>query len=88
MPEWVLAFAGTIERRRASLDYPKEEQLADRPLDAGTYVDAAAALIGLPLDPAHRPGVILNMQRIAEMAALVMAFPLPEGTEPAPVFRP
>jgi hypothetical protein len=66
----------------------KEEPLADRSFDAACYVDAAAALMGLPLDPAHRPGVILNMQRIAEMAVLVMAFPLPEETEPASVFRP
>jgi hypothetical protein len=65
-----------------------EALLADRPSDVEIYVDAAAALIGLPLDPAHRPGVILNMQRIAEMAGLVMAFPLPEETEPAPVFLP
>ena len=62
--------------------------MADRPFDAATYVDAAAAQIGLPLDPAHRPGVILNLERIAEMAGLVMAFALPEETEPAPVFRP
>ena len=61
--------------------------MADRPFDAATYVDAAAALIGLPLDPEHRPGVILNIERIAEMAELVMAFALPEETEPAPVFR-
>ncbi len=61
--------------------------MADRHFDAERYVDAAAALIGLPLDPAHRPGVILNLERIAEMAALVMAFSLPEKTEPAPVFR-
>ena len=61
-------------------------KLTDRPFDAATYVDAAAALIGLPLDPAHRPGVILNIERIAEMAGLVMAFALPEETEPAPVF--
>ncbi len=60
--------------------------MADRPIDAASYVDAAAALIGLPLDPAHRPGVILNMRRIAEMAALVMSFPLPDDVEPAPVF--
>jgi hypothetical protein len=66
----------------------KEEQLADRPFDAASYVDAAAALTGLLLDPAHRPGVILNMQRIAEMAALVMSFPLLDDAEPAPVFRP
>ena len=62
--------------------------MADRPIDFGAYVDAAAALIGLPIDPAHRPGVILNMQRIGDMAALVMAFPLPDEMEPAPVFVP
>jgi hypothetical protein len=70
---------------------PSESQrarnLVDRVFDAATYVDAAAALIELPLDPVHRPGVILNMQRIAEMAALVMAFLLPDDAEPAPVFR-
>ena len=52
--------------------------------DLGAYVDAAAALIGLSLDPAHRPGVILNMQRIAEMAALVMEFPLPDDVRAGP----
>ncbi|HVH77932.1 MAG TPA: DUF4089 domain-containing protein [Stellaceae bacterium] len=56
--------------------------------DVEAYVDAAARLIGLPLDPAHRPGVVLNLQRIAQMAALVMEFPLPEETEPAPVYEP
>ncbi len=65
-----------------------DEKFADRSFDAAAYVDAAAALIELRLDPAHRPGVILNMQRIAEMAALVMAFELPDDAEPAPVFRP
>jgi hypothetical protein len=62
--------------------------LPDQPFDVAAYVDAAAALIGLPLDPAHRPGVILNVERIAEMAAFVMAFPLPDDIEPAPVFLP
>jgi hypothetical protein len=62
--------------------------MPDQPFDAAAYVDAAAALIALPIDPAHRPGVVLNMRRIAEMAALVMAFPLPDETEAAPVFHP
>jgi hypothetical protein len=62
--------------------------MSDQPFDAEAYVDAAAALIGLPIDPAHRPGVVLNMGRIAQMAALVMEFPLPDEVEPAPVFRP
>jgi hypothetical protein len=62
--------------------------MSDQRFDAEAYVDAAAALIGLPIDPAHRPGVVLNMERIAQMAALVMEFPLPDEIEPAPVFRP
>jgi hypothetical protein len=62
--------------------------MAKQSFDAEAYVDAAAALIGLPIDPAHRPGVVVNIERIAQMAALVMAFPLPDEAEPAPVFRP
>ena len=62
--------------------------MSDQSFDGGNYVDTAAALMGLPLDPAHRPGVILNLQRIAEMADLVMAFPLSDDVEPAPVFTP
>jgi hypothetical protein len=62
--------------------------MPERVVDPETYVDAAAALIGLPIDPAHRPGVVLNLERIAQMAALVMEFPLPEDIEPAPVFEP
>jgi hypothetical protein len=49
--------------------------MAERSFDAEAYVGAAAALIGLPIDP-------------AQMAALVMEFPLPDEAEPAPVFRP
>ena len=62
--------------------------MADQPVDPEAYVDAAAALIDLPIDPAHRPGVVVNLERIAQMAALVMEFALPEEAEPAPVFRP
>jgi hypothetical protein len=62
--------------------------MADQSFDAEAYVDAAARLVDLPLDPAHRAGVILNLERISQMAALVMEFPLPEETEPAPVYAP
>jgi Protein of unknown function (DUF4089) len=62
--------------------------MADPPFDPDAYVDTAAALIGLTIDPLHRPGVVLNLERIAQMAALVMEFPMPDETEPAPVFRP
>jgi hypothetical protein len=62
--------------------------MAAEPFDADSYIDAAAAAIGLPIAAEHRPGVILNLERIAAMADLVMAFPLAEETAPAPVFRP
>jgi len=62
--------------------------MADRALDTEAYVDAAAALIGLPIAPAYRPGVVLNLRRVAEMAAMVMEFPLDDAVEQAPVFRP
>ncbi|MFZ3320722.1 MAG: DUF4089 domain-containing protein [Usitatibacter sp.] len=55
--------------------------------DAEAYVDAASRALNLPLDPAHRPGVVANMERIAHFAAIVMESPLDEGFEPAPVFR-
>ena len=58
------------------------------PEEIAAYVDAAAALIGLKLDPAHRPGVIVNMQRNAQMAALVFGAPEEPPGEQAPVYVP
>ena len=60
----------------------------DDHLDAAAFVTAASEFIGLEIAPAHRPGVIANMQRIASLARLVMEFPLSDDNEPAPVFRP
>lgn len=62
--------------------------MAASEFDSEAYVDVAAQLIGLSIDPAHRPGVVLNFGRIAEMAALVMVFPLGDESEPAAVYRP
>ena len=62
--------------------------MSDSIFDADAYVTAAAALIGLEIDPEHRPGVVLNVERVAQMAALVMDFPLPDDLEAAPIFRP
>jgi len=52
------------------------------------YLDAAAALLRLPIAAEHRPGVLLNLERLAAMAALVEGAALDRETEPAPVFRP
>jgi pterin-4a-carbinolamine dehydratase len=52
------------------------------------YVDAAASVAELAIDPAHRPGVLANFERIARLAALIMEFPLDEHVEAAPMFKP
>ena len=51
-------------------------------------VDANAAAIGLPIAAEFTPGVLVNFERIAHLAQSVMAFPLGEDVEPAPVFNP
>ena len=59
------------------------------PLDdrtVGAFVDAAAPILGLAIDPAWRDGVIGNLKAVASAAGLVLAFPLEDELEPAPVF--
>jgi hypothetical protein len=56
--------------------------------DLETHVDLAAAAVGLTIAPDHRPGVIVNLRRTAEVARLVTEFPIPDTVEAAPVFRP
>ncbi|MCE4554736.1 DUF4089 domain-containing protein [Pelomonas cellulosilytica] len=58
------------------------------PEQIAAYVDATAAALGLPLQPAHRPGVLHYFALAAQMAALVEAHPLAPHDEPAPAFVP
>jgi hypothetical protein len=62
------------------------------PLPSGAgleaYLDATAAVLALPISPAHRPGVLHYLQLVQGMAALVMAHPLGVADEPAPAFVP
>ena len=62
--------------------------MPDSTFDAGNHVDHMAAVLGLAIDPAHRPGVVANMARTAEIARLVTDFPLPDDAELAPTFHP
>jgi hypothetical protein len=50
-------------------------------------VEAGAAALGLPVDPAWHAGVAFNLQLILRHAALVDEFPLPDDAEPAPVYH-
>ena len=58
------------------------------PAEVEAYVDAAAAVLRLPLDPAHRPGVLNFFALAAGMAALVEAHPLGPSDDPAAAFVP
>lgn len=51
-----------------------------------SFVDHSAAALGLKLNPDHRAGATAMIQRTAGIAAPLLAFPLPPGAEPAPVF--
>lgn len=57
-------------------------------LDAEAHARATAAALGLAIDPAHLPGVVMNLRLAARMAALVESMPLTPADEPAPVFVP
>ncbi len=52
------------------------------------YVLASAAALELPIAPAHLPGVILNFERLAGIAAAVNGFVLVPADEPGPRWEP
>lgn len=58
---------------------------ASDPLDS--YIAAAVAALGLPLEAEWRPAVKANLAVTLKHAALVEEFPLPDTAEPAPVFE-
>ncbi|MCJ2129829.1 DUF4089 domain-containing protein [Methylobacterium sp. E-045] len=64
-------------------EMPKTEPAAGG-FDA--YIDAASALLGIPLDPAWVAAVGANLTVLQSAAGLVAGFPLPDEAEPAPVF--
>ena len=61
---------------------------AQAPFDALAYLDQASPLAGVPVPPGYRQRVARNLLLIAQMADLVMSFPLALTEEPAPVFVP
>lgn len=55
---------------------------------AAAHAAAAAATVGLPIDPAHMPGVVRFLMLAADMAAILDAAPLhPDDDALAPVLR-
>ncbi len=58
------------------------------PTELEAFMDAAAPLAGLTIDPANRSAVAGSLDMAAGMARLVLSFPLDDvRDEPAAVFR-
>jgi hypothetical protein len=51
------------------------------------FINAAARMLDLPLEPEWRAAVKANLQVTLRQGALVAEFALPGDAEPAPVFR-
>jgi hypothetical protein len=62
--------------------------MTEQPINPEVFVDQMAAIVGLPLQPDHRSGVVDNFARILIIAQLVTEFPLSEDIEIGPVFEP
>jgi len=50
-------------------------------------IDATAAVLGLPIEPEWKPGIMANLRFTLRVAAMVAEFELPDEAEPAPVFE-
>ena len=55
------------------------------PLDA--YIESAAALLGLPLEPAWKGPIRANLEVTLKLAALVGEKELPDDAEPAAIYQ-
>lgn len=55
--------------------------------EAEALMEAASAAIALPIPEPCRIGTIANIVSASTAAAFVLAFPLGDTDEPAPVFR-
>jgi len=51
------------------------------------WVDAAAPMLGLPVDDRNRAAVIANLEMLAAIAGQLEAFELAPADEPLTVFR-
>jgi hypothetical protein len=51
------------------------------------FLEAAAKALGVPLDAAWKPAIRANLEVTLKLAYLVEEFPLPDDSEPAPVFK-
>ena len=80
--------SGKSKAARAKKPAERQRPVATKAADAiDDLVAAGAQALGLNIEPAWYGGVKFNLQLILRLAAVVDEFPLPDDTEPAPVFH-
>ena len=62
--------------------------MSAKPFDAASYLEEAAALLGLEVKEEYKPAIIENLEGAAALARLFLEFPLDDDVEAGPVFRP
>jgi hypothetical protein len=55
------------------------------PLD--DFIDVAAQVLGLPVQPEWKPAIRANLEVTFRLAGLVASFDLPDEAEPAAIFH-
>jgi hypothetical protein len=73
--------AATDDRAKTGVPVPP-----DQPAAAASYVDQAAALLGIRLDSECRDGVVAAFTSYRDAATLLMEFPLAIDIEQASVY--
>ncbi|MFM6156363.1 MAG: DUF4089 domain-containing protein [Cuspidothrix sp.] len=56
--------------------------------DLQKYVHQMSLLLDLPINNEYQDGVMVNFEKIKDIAQIVNNFPLPESIEIAPTFEP
>jgi hypothetical protein len=74
------AASGKAASRKSAASAPALD-----PLDG--FIEAAARVLALPIEPQWLPDIKANLAVTLRAAALVADFALPDESEPAPVFR-
>jgi hypothetical protein len=74
-------------RARSVAKAPKARpDLAPPELKERDFIEGAAHVLGLVIEPAWKPAIEANFATTLGLAASFMDFPLPDEAEPAPVF--
>ncbi|WP_417407675.1 DUF4089 domain-containing protein [Hoeflea sp.] len=56
--------------------------------DADAVAESMLAYLGLPDEPAYRPGITTHLASARGIAAGLLALPMDDEAEPATVFKP